>query len=255
MDWTKYARAFFWRDGENPEQFGSYKLGYADIVDGDLKAVPRGIFAVAGVLQGARGGADIPEAEQNSIKTQVGRYYQKMSDEYGEDLTPPWSKEAEPPAERKQATLMTRLEANLRMTAAFCITDWLGDGTIDAVTVDALNSGVDASMMALRQSVPGSIADLPLMSYWNANDPEAQKAGRMISGANRDKIQAAIDVLQGLLDAADPQDVQLQNEDHNEAKSGIPPALTGSPAAASITDQADIDRERESLAILMEMVT
>ena len=56
MNWDKYRRAFFWYDEDNPELFGSYKLGFADIIDGKLTAIPRGIFAVAAVLQGGRGG-------------------------------------------------------------------------------------------------------------------------------------------------------------------------------------------------------
>jgi len=73
-----YKRAFFWYDSAAPENFGSYKLGYADVIDGQLMAVPRAIFAVHGVLDGARGGVDIPQADQESIKRQVARYYEKM---------------------------------------------------------------------------------------------------------------------------------------------------------------------------------
>lgn len=73
-----YRNAFFWFDNDAPDNFGSYKLPYADVIDGRLVAVPRGIFAVAGVLQGARGGTDIPEADQERIKRNVERYYDKM---------------------------------------------------------------------------------------------------------------------------------------------------------------------------------
>src|SRR5262249_38615564 len=42
---SKYRKAFFWYDASAPEDFGSYKLGFADVVGGELQAVPRGIFA------------------------------------------------------------------------------------------------------------------------------------------------------------------------------------------------------------------
>lgn len=88
----RYARAFFWHTGDGAN-FGDYKLGFADVVDGELTAIPRGVFAVAGVLQGARGGADIPEADQARIKGVVDRYYQKMREEFDdESLVPPWRK-------------------------------------------------------------------------------------------------------------------------------------------------------------------
>jgi HK97 family phage prohead protease len=85
MDWAKYGKAFFYVDSENKELLGSYKLGFADVIDGELKAVPRGIFAVAAVLQGGRGGVDIPEADQNAIKNKVASYYVKMAKEFDDE--------------------------------------------------------------------------------------------------------------------------------------------------------------------------
>jgi HK97 family phage prohead protease len=91
MNWSRYRRAFLWYDSEAPEQVGSYKLPIADFVDGRLVAVPRGIFAAAAALQGARGGVDIPEADVTRIRNQVARYYAKMRDEFDDDtLVVPW---------------------------------------------------------------------------------------------------------------------------------------------------------------------
>lgn len=87
----RYARAFLWFDDSAPDNFGSYKLGYADVVDGKLTAIPRGLFACAGVMQGARGGADIPAADQTRIKANLERWYSKMADAFDdEEITPPW---------------------------------------------------------------------------------------------------------------------------------------------------------------------
>jgi len=46
-------------------------LQFADVIGQTLTAMPRGIFAVAGVLAGARGGVDIPADEQDAIKAKV----------------------------------------------------------------------------------------------------------------------------------------------------------------------------------------
>jgi HK97 family phage prohead protease len=51
---AKYARAFMVRDGD-ADLFTSYKLPFADVIDGELQAVPRALFAIAAALQGARG--------------------------------------------------------------------------------------------------------------------------------------------------------------------------------------------------------
>lgn len=104
MDWQKYRSAFLWYDADEQDKFGSYKLPYADIVDGELVALPRGIFAAAGSLQGARGEEpDIPQADAERIKGNIDRYYAKMRTEFEDDsLIAPWNKEGkEDEGERK----------------------------------------------------------------------------------------------------------------------------------------------------------
>ena len=93
MNWSMYRRAHMWYDQDEPEALASYKLPYADVVRGRLMAVPRGIFAVAGVLQGARGGAEMPEADQERLRTLVSRWYARMREEFDdENLVPAWEK-------------------------------------------------------------------------------------------------------------------------------------------------------------------
>lgn len=106
VDWDKYFKAFFWRDGDEPELFGSYKLGYADVYGGELRAVDRGIYAVAAVLEGARGGVDIPEEDEASIRNQVEKYYDKMEE------TAPWNQEdsSEPDTPEEEENDMSKEE-------------------------------------------------------------------------------------------------------------------------------------------------
>jgi len=73
-----YKRCFFWYDKENEGNFGAYKLPFVDVIYGELYAIPRAIFAVAGVLRGARGGVDIPEKDRAKVIENVNRYYEKM---------------------------------------------------------------------------------------------------------------------------------------------------------------------------------
>jgi HK97 family phage prohead protease len=88
-----YSRAFFWFDNENPENFGSYKLGFADIVNDELVAVPQGIIAAAAALQGARGGVDIPDDDVAGVRAHIARYYEKMSREFDNpNIIPPWDR-------------------------------------------------------------------------------------------------------------------------------------------------------------------
>ena len=119
MDWAKYSKAFFWYDPDDDESFGGFKLPFADITGGKLWAVPRGIFAVAGVLQGARGGVDISEVDQDHIKDVVDRYYQKMRESFDdESIIVPWAKSAE--------GLSMKHEGDLALTAIDAFTERVG---------------------------------------------------------------------------------------------------------------------------------
>lgn len=94
-NWTRYRRAFLWYDREKPDELGSYKFPIADVVDGELTAIPRGIFAAAGVIQGARGGASIPGSDVAGVRAHLTRYYEKMRREFNdESIKPPWEMSA-----------------------------------------------------------------------------------------------------------------------------------------------------------------
>jgi hypothetical protein len=54
------------------------------VIGGQLRAVPRGVMAAGNVMQGARGGVDIPEGDVDRVKSHLAKYYRKM------DRTPPW---------------------------------------------------------------------------------------------------------------------------------------------------------------------
>lgn len=92
-EWEKYARAFLWQDPDaDPHTKGAYKLGVADVIDGELRIVPKAVYAVAGVLNGARGGTDIPEADQTRLKGVVSDLYDKLANALDDDtITAPFS--------------------------------------------------------------------------------------------------------------------------------------------------------------------
>lgn len=81
---AKYRDAHVWYDADKKDNFTAYKLLVADVVEGKLVAVPRGVFAAAAVMQGSRGGVDLPERDVDRVKSHLAKYYKKM------DETPPW---------------------------------------------------------------------------------------------------------------------------------------------------------------------
>ena len=80
----KYRDAHVWYDAEKKDNYTAYKLLIADVVNGKLVAVPRGVMAAGAVMQGSRGGVDVPKADIDRIKSHLAKYYRKMDD------TPPW---------------------------------------------------------------------------------------------------------------------------------------------------------------------
>lgn len=83
----KYRDAHVWYDKEKKDNFGAYKLLIADVVDGRLHAVPRGVMAAAAVMQGSRGGVDLPAEDVERVKSHLAKYYAKMDD------TAPWDRD------------------------------------------------------------------------------------------------------------------------------------------------------------------
>jgi hypothetical protein len=80
----KYRDAHVWYDAEKKQNFTAYKLLIADVVNGRLVAVPHGVMAAGAVMQGSRGGVDVPEHDIDRIKSHLAKYYDKMGD------APPW---------------------------------------------------------------------------------------------------------------------------------------------------------------------
>lgn len=86
------ARAFLYRDPDaNPNTLAAYRLGFADVIDGELRIVARGVFTAAG----GRGvdAADIPEPEREEIRGRICALYQRLADEFDEDLVCPWDRD------------------------------------------------------------------------------------------------------------------------------------------------------------------
>jgi hypothetical protein len=76
----KYRNAHVWYDSDKKDNFGAYKLLIADVIDGKLRAVPRAVMTAAAVMQGSRGGVDLPEKDIDRVKSHLAKYYGKMDD-------------------------------------------------------------------------------------------------------------------------------------------------------------------------------
>lgn len=86
LDLSQYGRAFLWHD-EPADTQGAFKLPIADVIDGELTIVPRGVFAVANRL----GQTDIPASAKQDVRGVLEDLYDQMSDEFDdEEMHAPW---------------------------------------------------------------------------------------------------------------------------------------------------------------------
>lgn len=92
-DWKKYSKAFLYQDDQaNAETEGAYGFGIADVIGGQLELVPKGVYSAAGVLNGAMGGTKIPQADQDAMKTVLGKVYKHLASALGDDtITAPFA--------------------------------------------------------------------------------------------------------------------------------------------------------------------
>ncbi|MDE2103762.1 MAG: hypothetical protein KGL39_41375 [Patescibacteria group bacterium] len=91
-----YAKAFILCDGDG-DKYGDFKLPFADIVDDEMVAVPKGIESAAGALDGARGGLkDVSDEDRDGAKKLIDSYYTKMAKEFDDDsMMSPWKQREE----------------------------------------------------------------------------------------------------------------------------------------------------------------
>jgi len=78
IDTEKFKRAFAWRDDKDKENLRAYKLPFAEVINGKLTAIKRGIFSGMGAVLGARGGVDIPEPDRKRAYNFFVFYYKRM---------------------------------------------------------------------------------------------------------------------------------------------------------------------------------
>ncbi|WP_250302083.1 phage minor head protein [Streptomyces sp. A 4/2] len=92
VDADKLSSAYLWRDEDaDPATAAAYKLPFADVIDGELRIIAAGVYAVASVLQGGMGGVDLPDDDRDAVKARVATLYARLAKAYDDDsIVPPW---------------------------------------------------------------------------------------------------------------------------------------------------------------------
>jgi hypothetical protein len=135
IDFNKFRKAFLYA-GDPADNLTSYKFQIGDIVDGEMKAMPRGIFTAAAALMGARQGPGaqltVDQAAQDGMKSQLGRYYDKMAKEFeDESIVAPWNQQKAEKSNTKKSEVTDKMDKVEKVDI------FKADGTIDMEAVPA----------------------------------------------------------------------------------------------------------------------
>ena len=84
--WDQVANAHAWYDAnadENdpPHEKGAYKLPHHEVIDGRLHVVWRGVVAAMTVVNGARGGVDIPDSDKRKVYDHLAEHYREFDEQ------------------------------------------------------------------------------------------------------------------------------------------------------------------------------
>jgi HK97 family phage prohead protease len=245
-DWSKVAQCFFWVAQSPPEKLDDCKLPFVAKVGEKMMAIPEGIIACAGVLQGAMGGADLPSEDEDAVKAKVASYYKKM------DMTPPWEDESD---SGKRSTMKPQRkdfnEVHAAGKAADCLENFcdllndltktmfqvfgMGDSPEsdmadclkqfgDALTEEWLPKAVDSDLGQYLNDrgycndasaiwVPGSMqVGGSSYGYMSRRDQAARKGGRVISAATQEKLEQHQADMKALMDDHTNQSNELASQ-------------------------------------------
>jgi hypothetical protein len=80
-EWDRYESAHLYVDPEQRETKAGYKLPVAALYDGSLRVFYRAVVAAMAVLNGARGGIEVSDADRRGIYENLVRYYRVFDEE------------------------------------------------------------------------------------------------------------------------------------------------------------------------------
>lgn len=139
VDTAGVARAFLWRDPDgDPQNRGSYKLPFADVLNGHLEIVPAGVAATAG----GRGvsAASIPDSDRPKVEARVCSLYDRVRREFEEWPTCPFN-ESSPDSSAEASNVVAAAETEVRFPSVELFMD-PGLEQVTALAREDLGNGI-----------------------------------------------------------------------------------------------------------------
>jgi hypothetical protein len=82
IKWSKLRSCFLYvRSEDGEDNLTSYLFPYVDIIDGEPNVVFRALAAIIAVLNGGRGGTNIPDSAKEGVYREVAKQYRRFDEE------------------------------------------------------------------------------------------------------------------------------------------------------------------------------
>lgn len=260
-------KAFFWVNTSKPNEKGSYKLCFVDIVDDKLTAIPAGIQAAANAIRGARNPVDIPAEDKKAVAKKINVYlkalkYTEIKDEeIKEDSTVLEHKEDTQQLEGKALGFADLLKIQNANEMRWRLQDALNGSFRQLMNDDEmaledklkqLDKNVDdfaiaykeAMKLILQASANNKTAKKQIKEVLEIKQIEIEtKAGKKISKANTDKIKKAMGSISDTLTALKEMVDMPEEDDEDTEKSS-----TNTP----LDNQNNTNEQKKSNDVTME---
>lgn len=177
-DWSRYETVHLYVDPEARETKDGYKLPIASLYDGSLHVFYRAVVAAMAVLNGARGGIPISDADRRSVYENLVRYYAIFDEE-----APPLAERSETETDLGAGTTRSSLDEIGRSVVGVR----RGASTLDVTALprhDTLNHA--GGSPSSREAGTGSDRTAPTLPYEDHsmnNDEIKQMIERAVEAA------------------------------------------------------------------------
>lgn len=199
---SNYRKFFMYFDQANADQFTSYKLLFADIINGKPYVIPAAISAIQGALSGARGGVDIPDADKQRIQDFVTAYQSRIERE--QSTMPNASAGTNSNADQQEGMIANIIN---KITEVFGFKPKAGYNADGSTTQSVNNNEADqmkekiiAALNAAGIKTDGLSDDALFAAFQNMKAPEADPKKADCADGEEDDKKAMVDNAK-LLDA------------------------------------------------------
>lgn len=183
IDWAKYARGFLFVDSEDKENFGAYYFPHHDVIDGELYVVWRGVATAMAYLLKDYDSKPVWADYKQEMYNHLVKHYEQF--------------DKEPPELKSVQEILFEL-ATGKLVALRKLKD-----IDDVVMAYASCEIVKAEKIAMQRQTK---------TVYSLSDT-VEKVGAVLNRANKERLMKARDLIQEVLDSAEPStEIEHSNE-------------------------------------------